>query len=102
MLGVSASVQLFVTSRRAYISLRGLPVGGKLIGIARFAEDGMGVSLEPHLEKALNARMVAIMSAGSSGDFSKMWVRVSLPLGLGRRKLTLYRVQDDHDRLTTM
>ena len=95
MLGVSASVLLFRTSRRASISLLGLPVGGMLSGMAMFAEDGIGVRLDPHLEKALTVRMVSILSAGSSDDFSTMWVEIGLPLGLGRRKLTLYRVPDD-------
>ena len=91
LLGVKAELLLFRKQERAVVTLRGIPLGGKISGIARFDKDGFSVDLDPELELALNRRRVKIEGAGAFHDYSKVWVLIQLPLGLGRHTLSLDR-----------
>jgi hypothetical protein len=91
LLGVSASVLLDKRAERAVINLRGVPVGGSLTGMAWFKEDGESVEVESDLYNALARRGVAIINAGAYEDYSYVWVRVQLPMGLGCHRMILPR-----------
>jgi hypothetical protein len=89
MMGVKASVILDRRSERAIINLRGIPVGGSLTGMAWFKKDGESVEIESDLYHALGRRGVSIESAGAYKDYSYIWVRVKMPLGMGSVRLIL-------------
>ena len=91
MMGVKASVILDRHTERALINLRGVPVGGSLTGMAWFKNDGESVEIESDLYHALGRRGVAIESAGAYKDYSYIWVRVKLPLGMGKIQMILPR-----------
>ena len=91
LLGVSASVLLDRESERAMVNLKGVPVGGSLTGMAWFKKDGESVIVENQLYQALGKRGVAIVNAGAYKDYSYVWVRVKLPLGLGTHRMILPR-----------
>lgn len=91
LLGVKAELLLFRKQERAVVTLKGIPLGGTISGIARFDKDGFNVDLDPELELALNRRRVKIEGAGAFHDYSKVWVLIQLPLGLGRHTLSLDR-----------
>lgn len=92
MLGVKAHVTLYHRQERALVRLEGLPVGGRIAGVAWFKKDGTSVDLDVDLEAALRRRHVCIEGAGALYDESKVWVLVRLPLGLGRRTIVLDRI----------
>ena len=96
LLGVSASVLLDRQSERAMVNLRGVPVGGSLTGMAWFKQDGESVIVENTFYQALGRRGVAIVNAGSDKDYTYVWVRVKLPLGLGTRRMILPRTVTKH------
>lgn len=89
LLGVKASVILDRRSEIAMIKLRGGPVGGSISGLAKFKEDGESVEMESTLSNALKRRGVSIVNAGAHHDFSYVWVRVKLPMGLGTHRMIL-------------
>ena len=91
LLGVQARVALFPRQERALIKLRGLPIGGSISGVARFKSDGWSIALDSDMERALARRHVKIVGAGAMHDYSKVWVIVRLPLGIGKRTLILPR-----------
>lgn len=91
LLGVSASVLLDRQSERAMVNLKGVPVGGSLTGMAWFKKDGESVIVENELYQALGRRGVSIVNAGAYKDYSYVWVRVKLPLGLGTHRMILPR-----------
>lgn len=92
LLGVKADVALYRKEDRAYVMLRGIPIGRSVAGDARFKNDGWSVDLDTGLDRALKRRRVKILGAGAFADYSQMWVLIQLPLGLGRHTLTLDRV----------
>lgn len=94
LLGVKAEVKLFQQTEHALIKLRGIPLGGEISGIAWFRKDNFDVALEPKLALALKRRHVSIEGAGAFHDYSKMWVLIRLPLGLGRHTVSLDRKCD--------
>ena len=73
------------------VNLKGVPVGGSLTGMAWFKKDGESVIVESQLYKALGKRGVAIVNAGAYKDYSYVWVRIKLPLGLGTHRMILPR-----------
>ena len=91
LLGVSAELMLFRKSERAVVTLKGIPLGGSISGVARFQKDGFNVDLDEDLKVALKRRRVKIEGAGAFHDYSKVWVLIQLPLGLGRHTLSLDR-----------
>lgn len=91
LLGVKAELLLFRKQERAVVTLRGIPLGGKISGIARFDKDGFKVDLDPDLERQLHRRRVKIQGAGAFHDYSKVWVLIQLPFGLGRHTMSLAR-----------
>lgn len=91
LLGVKADLLLYRKSERAVVTLKGIPIGGSISGVARFDKDGFSVDLDRDLEAALRWRRVKIQGAGAFHDFSKVWVLIQLPLGLGRHTLSLDR-----------
>ena len=93
MMGVKATVLLDRRSESAIINLRGLPVGGSLSGMAWFKKDGESVEVETDLYHALARRGVSIVSAGAYKDYSSIWVRVKMPLGMGTIQMVLPRIK---------
>lgn len=91
LLGVKADITLYPLSERAIITLTGIPLGGKVTGVAKFGKDEVSVELDEQLGKALRWRRVKIEAAGAFHDYSKVWVLIQLPLGLGRHTLSLDR-----------
>ena len=91
LLGVKASVILDRRSETAFVNLRGGPIGGSISGIAKFKADGESVEVESELYHALGKRGVSIVNAGAYKDYSYVWVRVKLPLGLGTHRMILPR-----------
>lgn len=92
LLGVKADVALYRKEDRAYVMLRGIPIGRSVAGDARFKTDGWSVDLDTDLDRALTRRRIKILGVGAFADYSQMWVLIQLPLGLGRHTLTLDRV----------
>ena len=92
MLGVHARIALFSRKERAFIQLKGLPVGSGISGVAHFKSDGCTVELDADMERALARRRVQIVSAGVRHDYSKIWVVLKLPLGFGQRIMLLDRI----------
>jgi len=63
LLGVHADVSLDTDTQKASIDLRGIPLGGRLKGTARFSDgEGSDVVVDEPLKSALDRRLV---SAGS-------------------------------------
>lgn len=91
LLGVKAELKLYRHSEKAVITLKGVPLGGTITGVAWFDKDGFNVKLDNDLKKALGWRRVQIEGAGAFHDYSKVWVLLKLPLGLGRHTLSLAR-----------
>ena len=91
LMGVKASILLYKRNEQAVINLRGVPLGGTIRGTAWFAKDGFKVKLDDKLTRALGWRGVAIEGAGAFHDYSKVWVLIKLPLGLGRHTMSLDR-----------
>lgn len=91
LLGVRASVLLDRASARAIVSLSGPPIGPSIRGMAWFKKDGESVEVETDLYHALGRRGVSIINAGAYKDYSYVWVRVKLPLGLGTHRMILPR-----------
>jgi len=90
LLGVSCECTLDSREGVASLSLRGVPIGGRLAGTARFSSDGEAVILDEKLDRALARRLTKVESVcyGQSDDV----VRVSLSLPIvGKRTITLYR-----------
>ena len=92
LLGVHAQVSLYRRRERAIITLRGMPLGGRISGVAHFDADGVNVRLDPELNRALSKRHVKIEGAGVVDRFEKVWVTVQLPLKLGTHKMYLTRL----------
>jgi hypothetical protein len=90
-LGVDATVVLFEKRGQATIQLKGVPLGGRISGVARFEPDGVTVDLDSDLGRALARRHVKITRAGVYLDYSTVWVTVRLPLGVGERTVHLAR-----------
>lgn len=91
-MGVRALVFVDRSLDRAFVSLSGIPLGGSVSGVAWFQEDGESVVVESELYKALGRRGVSIVSAGTKQDFSYVWVKIQLPIGLGVHRMILPRV----------
>jgi len=91
LLGVDATVVLFEKRGQATIQLKGVPLGGRISGVARFEPDGVTVDLDSDLGRALARRHVKITRAGVYLDYSTVWVTVRLPLGVGERTVHLAR-----------
>jgi len=91
LLGVKASVILDPSSERAIVSLKGLPVGGSINGVAKFKQDGQSVEVDDDMDRALSRRGVSIVNAGAYNDYSYVWVRIKLPMGLGTHRMILPR-----------
>tara|TARA_Y100000389_G_scaffold62579_1_gene58617 strand:- start:4873 stop:5316 length:444 start_codon:yes stop_codon:yes gene_type:complete len=91
LLGVKASVILDKQSQRAMVSLKGAPIGGRITGMAWFQKDGESVGVETDLYHALGRRGVSIVAAGAYKDYSYVWVRIKLPLGMGTHRMILPR-----------
>ena len=91
LLGVKASVTLNRKSETAFVNIRGVPVGESISGMAKFKDDGESVEVESDLYHALGRRGVSIINAGAYKDYSYVWVRVKLPLGLGTHRMILPR-----------
>ena len=91
LLGVKANLLLFRKTERAVVTLKGIPLGGCINGVARFENDGFGVELDKELEAALRQRHVKIEGVGAFHDYSKVFVIIKLPLGMGRYTMSLDR-----------
>ena len=89
LLGVNAELKLVPKAKTATVTLNGVPFGGELHGQARFGSDGFTLELDEQLTKGLRRRRVEILGVGVFKDHRKIWVLLKLPLGLGRRMLTL-------------
>lgn len=89
LLGVNAQLELVPKAKTATVTLNGVPLGGELHGQARFGSDGFTLELDEKLTKGLRRRRVEILGIGVFSDHKKVWVLLKLPLGLGRRMLTL-------------
>ena len=90
LLGVSANVLLDNNSNRAVIHLRGVPLGGSIIGFARFKPEGEGVEMDDYMHRQLERRGIEIENVGAYEDLSYLWIRIKLPL-LGTHRMILPR-----------
>ena len=90
LLGVHARVTLEEDKHRAIVTLRGIPVGGVLHGIAWFADDG-SVILDPKLDRGMRLRLCSVHEVVATEDRTEVRVVVKLPL-FGRRALRLQRI----------
>ena len=94
LFGVKASVALDVRTRRAYVELRGVPVGGSVAGVGwlkNIDSDDGEVELEKEFAAKLARRMVSIQSASLDREANTVTVRVTVPL-FGAQALVLERV----------
>jgi hypothetical protein len=92
LLGVRATVTLYLRENRATVQLNGMAVGGKLNGEAKFDDDFRNISLDPAFARRLAALRVSIGAITPSNDMSKVAVSVQLPAFLGRHTITVHRV----------
>ena len=92
LLGVTADVKLCLSSQRAHITLKGLPLGGTLAGTARFHNgEGSDVQIDEPLRGALKRRLVKIVRAEFDRRKDVVFVTVTLPFLLGTHTLALNR-----------
>lgn len=92
--GVTATVALHMKSRQAEVELRGLPIGGSLVGVGWLKDldsEAGEVDLEEKFAAKLAWRMVSIQSAALDREANTVTVTVTLPL-LGVQSLALKRV----------
>tara|TARA_B110000444_G_scaffold144835_1_gene135465 strand:- start:859 stop:1284 length:426 start_codon:yes stop_codon:yes gene_type:complete len=97
MLGVTASVALDVRTRRAFVELRGVALGGSVSGVGwlkNVDSDEGEVELEKEFEAKLARRMVSIQSASMDRVANTVTVRATVPL-FGSQSLILERVEQD-------
>jgi hypothetical protein len=99
LLGVRANVQLDRSNRRAHIELRGPVFAGSVAGVARFASNSASsaissdaVLIDEPLKSALSKRFVSISSASHDPSRDEVVVTAKLPMGLGKHKIVLKRV----------
>lgn len=92
MLGVSATVAICRGTRSAAIALTGLPIAGRCVGKAYMSADG-GVILTDPLSSRLTRRGVVVEAVDVGVGERQLWVRLRLPLGLGRVTMSLDRVE---------
>lgn len=95
LLGVRADVLLYKQTRRAAITISGVPVGGTLSGGASY-DNAFDVTLDHDLERSLQVLRVAVRSVKPSSSWDRVFVVVRLPLFLGRHNITLWR--QSHER----
>jgi hypothetical protein len=99
LLGVRATVTLYVRENRATVQLNGMAVGGKIDGEATFDEGFRNISLDPAFARRLAALRVSIGAITPSSDMSKVAVSVQLPAFLGRHTITVHRVMHEGDAI---
>ena len=91
--GVSAVAQLSLTTRKAHITLRGVPLGGTVQGVGWLAEETAEsgrVVIDEAFRAALARRFVSIESASLCRADETVTVNTRLPL-LGACTLVLNR-----------
>ena len=89
--GVSAKVSLNMRTRVARVSLKGVPLGGRISGtgwLDDFYSEAGSVVLEPEFERRLNRRMVTIYRARLDRAKHTVTVGVKIPV-LGKMDLVL-------------
>ena len=103
MYGVTATVALRMTTREAHVELRGLPLGGTLVGTG-WLKNLDGEAGEVELEEAFAARLarrgVSIQAASLDRHANIATVHVTVPF-LGAQKLALKRVYSENDNDTS-
>lgn len=95
LLGVHADVSLDTDTQKASIDLRGIPLGGRLKGTARFSDgEGSDVVVDEPLKSALDRRLVRISSAAFDRVDGVVRVTIQLPFLLGKHTLELDSVDE--------
>ncbi len=93
LLGVRADVFVCRSSRSADIELAGAPIGGRCTGRAYLDNVG-SVRVNEPLASKLARRGVSIDAVDVGVAERQLWVRMSLPFGLGRITMPLTRVPE--------
>ena len=92
--GVSARCELDMQTRKAYVQLSGIPLGGSIQGSGSLADSKSvagPVVLDPELERRLARRMVTVLNAAFDQDRSVLTVHVRVPV-VGKISLDLIEV----------
>ena len=96
LMGVRADVLLCMETQHAKISLSGIPIGGKLMGTARFSDgEGTQVTIDEPLKGQLSRRFVSISTAEFDRDGDRVYVTVKLPFLIGSQRIVLGRADGD-------
>ena len=96
LMGVRADVLLCEETQHAKISLSGLPIGGKLMGTARFSDgEGTQVTIDEPLKGQLSRRFVSISAAEFDRFNDRVYVTVKLPFLIGSQRIVLGRADGD-------
>jgi len=94
LLGVVANVYVCRSTKSAAIRLSGIPIGGPCTGQAHMDANG-GVIVADPLASRLTRRGVVIEAVDVGVNERQLWVRLLLPLGMGRMTMPLERVTND-------
>ena len=94
LLGVTANVYVCRSTKSAAIRLSGIPMGGPCSGQAYMDANG-GVIVADPLASKLTRRGVVIEAVDVGVNERQLWVRLLLPLGMGRMTMPLERVTND-------
>ena len=92
LLGVSAKVDLCLLKEYAFISISGIPIGGKISGTATFSNgEGSNVVINEPLKTSLSRRLVKIVDARFDRRADVVYVEVHLPFLIGKHTIKLER-----------
>lgn len=91
LLGVNADVVLDTKTSSAQIELRGLPVGGRVRGIAHFDANTLDVRLGGRFDALLKTLGVKILKVQPDPSLNSVRLTVKLPVFLGTREVVLIR-----------
>ena len=94
LLGVTANVYVCRSTKSAAIRLSGVPIGGPCSGQAYMDAEGR-VTVNDPLASKLARRGVAVEAVDVGVNERQLWVRLMLPLGLGRMTMPLKRVTNE-------
>jgi hypothetical protein len=90
MLGVSCDCTLYRNNRYASLTLSGIPIGGRLSGLAWFQNDRRTVVLDPELKQAVARRRTEIQQAYHNFNDDTLHIILKLPV-FGTKSMILYR-----------